>query len=361
MSDNYNIIISPQTISGDISKVTYSGKTVGVYSGMTQVLSAGPNGSSTLTGLTIPILLKQSTIDIGYYSPFDGEICQKDVVTNFLFSSTTQDPYTYKIFNTSSQYQKFIELSSFYVNWGDGSPKQFVTGFTPEYLSHTYTQADKKYTILLEQINPWGIVQVFKTISVPFKNKIIYNPLGRAFFTSNIGSWSATPVSYDFIFTGDSVNTVESELSSNFTTVPFVISSETSSRLSELTPYGNFTPQQRVGLPIINNGQIFGTITDVNPIFTAYTIQNVNYYDYKNGLTIFFENSSGFTEDNITAEPITKDESLMKVIDQGQIQTNVFVERGKNSAFERVQRLGEVDNLGDLINYGYGFFNVETR
>jgi 5'-3' exonuclease len=43
------------------------------------------------------------------------------------------------------------------------------------------------------------------------------------------------------------------------------------------------------------------------------------------------------------------------------IMTNVFVERGKNSAYERVQRLGEVDNLGDLLTYGYGFFNVEKR
>ena len=56
-----------------------------------------------------------------------------------------------------------------------------------------------------------------------------------------------------------------------------------------------------------------------------------------------------------------KDEVLLKVIDQPQIQTNVFVERGKNSAYERVQRLGEVDNLGDLINYGYGFFNVVNK
>jgi hypothetical protein len=39
----------------------------------------------------------------------------------------------------------------------------------------------------------------------------------------------------------------------------------------------------------------------------------------------------------------------------------VYVERGKNSAYERVQRLGEVDNIGDLLNYGYGFFNVQNR
>jgi hypothetical protein len=51
----------------------------------------------------------------------------------------------------------------------------------------------------------------------------------------------------------------------------------------------------------------------------------------------------------------------LRVIDQPQIQTNVFVERGKNSAYERIQRLGEVDNLGDMINYGYRFFNVTKK
>ena len=92
-----------------------------------------------------------------------------------------------------------------------------------------------------------------------------------------------------------------------------------------------------------------------------YTINNVNYFDYVDGTTIFFEQSSGFTDSNLTVRPITKEEVLLKVIDQPQIQTNVFVERGKNSAYERVQRMGEVDNLGDMINYGYGFFNVEKK
>jgi hypothetical protein len=76
---------------------------------------------------------------------------------------------------------------------------------------------------------------------------------------------------------------------------------------------------------------------------------------------VFFAKSSGFTDQNLTAVPITKNETLIKVMDQPQIQTDVFVERGKNSAYERVQRLGEVDNLGDMINYGYGFFNVENK
>jgi hypothetical protein len=114
-------------------------------------------------------------------------------------------------------------------------------------------------------------------------------------------------------------------------------------------------------LPVISNGQIWGMISDVTPIYTAYTVNTVNYYDYIDGTTIYFEQSSGLTDNNLTAVPITKDEVLLKVIDQAQVQTNVFVERGKNSAYERIQRLGEVDNLGDMINYGYGFFNVINK
>jgi hypothetical protein len=116
-----------------------------------------------------------------------------------------------------------------------------------------------------------------------------------------------------------------------------------------------------VGTPVIANGQIWGVIFNINSVFTGYTVNSVDYYDYSDGTTIFFEQSSGLTESNLTAQPITKDEVLLKVYDQPQIQTNVFVERGKNSAYERVQRLGEVDNLGDMINYGYGFFNVENK
>jgi hypothetical protein len=57
-------------------------------------------------------------------------------------------------------------------------------------------------------------------------------------------------------------------------------------------------------------------------------------------------------------EPIVKDESLLNIIYQPEVQSNIFVERGKNSALERVERIGEVDNIGDLVKYGYGFFNV---
>jgi hypothetical protein len=361
MEDFYNIKISPETILGDLSVVDYEGTPVGVYSAMTQVVSSGVNGSSILTGLTIPILIRQSAVDAGYYSPFDGAVLQKDVVANFIFSSTTTSGYTYDVYNTSNEFQKFLDLSAYRIDWGDGSPKQTITTYAPNSINHTYPIENKQYVITLEQNNPWGITKVSKTITTPFSDVTIYNPQGEAFFAPSSGNWIGTSVSYDYIFSGDAVNEVSAQTSNNYVTIPFTISGITKSRLTELETYGDLTINQRIGTPVISNGQIWGMITDVTPIYTAYTITQINYYDYFDGTTIYFEQSSGLTENNLTSTPITKDEVLLKVVDQAQIQTNVFVERGNNSAYERVQRIGEVDNLGDMINYGYGFFNVVNK
>ena len=357
--DFYKIIVSPENVKSGLSVVNYKGTPVGVYSAMTQVVSSGPGGTSLMTQLSVPILLRQTAVDAGYYTQFDGAILQKDVVANFIFSATTGTPYTYRVYNTSSEFQKFLELSKYTIDWGDGSPKQIITGYTPNSIVHTYPVSNNQYTITMEQVNPWGITRVSKKITTPYSNVIDYNPQGEAFFAPSFGNWVGTPVSYNYIFSGDAVNQVEPQESYNYVTVPFAVSGLTKSRITELAQYGS--PKYQVGVPVISNGQIWGAITNMNPVFTAYTINGTDYYDYSDGTSIYFQQSSGLTKDNLTAVPITKDEVLLKVMDQPQIQTNVFVERGKNSAYERVQRLGEVDNLGDMINYGYGFFNVENK
>jgi hypothetical protein len=357
--DYYKFVVSPENIKGDLSVVNYNGTPVGVYSAMTEVVSSGVNGSSILTGLSVNILLNQTAVDEGYFSPFDGAVLQKDVVTNFLFSSTTSNPYVWNVYNTSDEFQKFLELSVYKVDWGDGSPKQTITSYAPNSITHTYPESTKQYKITLEQTNPWGVTKVSKTISVPYTDVVPFNPTGQFFFAPSTGNWIGTSTSYDYIFSGDAVNEVSAQTSNNYATIPFTVSGVTKSRVNELALYG--TPKFQVGVPVIANGQIWGAISDMNVIYTAYTITGVHYYDYNDGTTIFFQQSSGLTSNNLTATPITKDEVLLKVIDQPQIQTNVFVERGKNSAYERVQRLGEVDNLGDMLNYGYGFFNVVNK
>jgi len=354
---DYNFIVSPENIERDLSVVNSNGISVGVYSGMSQIVSGNTYGTSLLTGLTVNILLTQSAVDAGYYTPFDGAVMQKDVVSNFIFSSTTSDAYRVYVYNTSSEFQKFLDLSRYVINWGDGSQLQAVTAYTPSSISHVYPSANKTYTITLTQTNPWGIIKVQKNVTLPYSAVTIYNQQGTAYFTPAGGNWFGTPVSYDYIFSGDAVNAVSAQTTNNFEQVPFIVSGVTTSRVTELSLYGN--PKYQVGVPVIKNGEIWGAITNMSAIYTAYTITGINFYDYADGTSIFFQESSGFTDSNLTAVPITKLESLLKVMDQPQIQTDVFLERGKNSAYERVQRLGEVDNLGDLLNYGYGFFNVQ--
>ena len=38
----------------------------------------------------------------------------------------------------------------------------------------------------------------------------------------------------------------------------------------------------------------------------------------------------------------------------------MFIERGRVSPFERIERLGEVTSTGGITNYGYKFFDVRN-
>jgi len=119
----------------------------------------------------------------------------------------------------------------------------------------------------------------------------------------------------------------------------------------------------KVGVQVTGTSNSVGTYWGPDPTntYVSYTIDGIDYYDYEDGTTLYILPSSGFTPDDLILSAITKNEALLNVIDQPEVQTDVFIERGKNSALERVQRLGEVDNVGDLIKYGYGFFNVEKQ
>jgi hypothetical protein len=351
------IRVSPEVLNTIIHDVTISGETFGVYSGMSQTLRGGVDNTSLLTGLTVPILLVENTVDVGYYSVFDGALSQQNVVTNFIFSSTTSDPYTWYVFNTADiEFNSYLQLSSYFIDWGDNTPLEQITNYTPNSISHQYNTTPSGYTITMYQNNPWGNTTVSKKIQTPYVNVPDFNPNGTAYFTPNVGSWSGTPISYDFIFSGDSVNLVDEQVSSDYVSVPFTVSGFTDSRINDLSGYGATSFQLLV--PVQRNGEDYGIITEMNLIFTAYTIQDVDYYDYSDGTTIYFTQSSGLTSNWMVQEPLVKDELLLGVISEAEVQTNVFIERGKNSAYERIQRIGEVDNLGDLIKYGYRFFNV---
>ena len=384
---NFHIRISPEVINGDkffvkynagysptileidpcceITTTTttqqYTGYTT-AYSSMTQILSGGTNGSSLLTGLTIPIFLTETAVDIGHYSVFDGFIEQKETMLNFLVSGTSTSPYIVYFYNTSEiELKKYLSFSNYILDWGDGTTVQIVGPNLPMPYDHTYIQAGE-YTITFSGLTPWGNNLIKKKIYVPFSGVTIDNPSGTAFFIPAGGSWSGTELSYDYLFSGDSTCDVMLVEPNPFLTPPLIISGYTKSSINDLAQYG--PKGNLLGGKFKGNQQVTGDSGSVGIVYTpntsltytAYTINNIDYYDYNDGTTLFI--ISGVSEIDYTCSALTKNEVLINVIDEPQIQSDVIIERGKNSALERLVRLGEIDNVGDLTKYGYGFFNV---
>lgn len=385
-SPDYTFIISPENIKSDLTFVGFTGETnitnfldpccltnstqsienigqTGVYLPMSYLLSGNTGGTSFLTGLSVNIMITESAVDIGYYSPFDGMVLQADVLNNFIATANTLNPYTYTFYNTSDlEMIKFLSLVTYTLDWGDGSPIQQVLGITP--ITHTYPTGTNEYIITLTANSPWGISKVQKPISTPFTNVVIPNPQGNVVFYPAGGSWSANPISYDYLFTGDSNTNINNYYSYNYTTVPFPISGYTESTLNDLAQYGpkiNLVGGKfKLGVPVTTATGGVGTFYGVDPTgtYTAYTLNDLIYHDYE-GFTIYFADSYGFVPDEIIMTAITKNEALLNVIDQPEIVTNVYIERGKYTPLENVMRLGEVDNIGDLQKYGYKYFSIE--
>ena len=329
-----------------------------VYSSMTDIVSGGTNGDSLLTDLSIPIMFTENTVDFGYYSPVDGGIIQKDLINNFIISADTINPFEFYFYNTSDvTFLKYVTLITYQVDWGDGSPLQTITNFAPNLNSHTYIGAGS-FVVKLYGITPWGTTLTEQPLEVPFSNVSITNVSGTTTFIPAGGNWSATPISYDYIYDFDSNTSVDYQASSGYTSVPFAVTGYTQSTLNDLEQYG-LSKYPPVGITVTGNSGVVGVYYGTSPdgLYTSYMVDGIDYFDY-DGFTVYSVGSSGITSNEISSDLIVKNEMLLNMVMEPEVQSDVYVERGKNSALERVQRLGEVDSLDDLIGYGYGFFNI---
>lgn len=333
LQDEYSNVIQPDpccttgtTTFGTLTGMTY------VYSSMTEILSGGTNGDSLLNDLTIPIFLSENYVDIGYYSVFDGAVTQKDTMVNFLFTGDSSAPYDVYFFNTSDvEFKKYLEFSNYFVDWGDGSPTQPITTVSPNFYTHNYSSSGT-YTITMSGLSPWGYNVILKDVTVPFGDVVIDDPLGTAYFIPSGGGWSATPIQYNYIFSGDSIceTTVPC---CQFTSIPFIVSGYTQSTLNDLSQYGPKGDPTRLGgkfkpsVFVTGSSGAEGIVYTPIPgsLFTAYTVNNIDYYDYEDGTTIFVVQSSGCTD--LVCSAITKNEVLLNVVFEAEVQSNIFIER----------------------------------
>ncbi len=376
--EKFSIKISPEVLANDLFASVYTASTIYdlpqngvptsstpftaitqdyvVYSGMSDILSGGTNGTSLLTGLTIPVFFTQTYNDIGYYSEFDGLMYQKDIITNFLYSGDdTTNLFSVSLYNTSGDFtESYLDFTTFTVDFGDGTAPQLLSSTQQ---NHVYLNSGD-YVITLSGANPWGVTTVSKPITIPLLGAFVPNPNGTIVFTPQGGNWANTPISSDYIFPLDSINNATYQASSNWTTVPFAVSGYTKSKIQDLRRYG--PNPYTVGYVFTKNNQVYGQIDLIQNGITGYTIENISYFDLPNGKTFYVMNSSGLTVNDLDVSVITKNEQLLDFVMAPQIQSDIFVERGKYSAFEALERLGEVDNIGDLELYGYGFFKINN-
>lgn len=81
-------------------------------------------------------------------------------------------------------------------------------------------------------------------------------------------------------------------------------------------------------------------------------------YIDQDGTTIVEYQAQGINDTNSSLSAISKEEYLMGIISMGEIENDVFIDRGELSVTEPHLRLSEIETLDHLEKYGNGYFNV---
>jgi hypothetical protein len=317
-----------------------------------KILRTVTGNTDMLTGLTyqIPLYLEEKYDNMGVMSLFDGNMEQIEQYCNFSYSGNNQ---TIIIYNTTNinKYKSLIG-SEYKINWGDGSNSTLnmptVYDVNLPSVSHTYAVTGD--TIIEITINtPWKVNNVKKTIKLPFVSSYGWpTDLGTLGFSLPYNP-GADPVEIDYLQDYTTLTAT-----TKHTNISFISTGK--SRLNEYKVYGTG-----------NTYSITTTIgtTDLGN-YTGYTIDGLSYFDYENGYTHITGSTSGTTEfpyinEEVYNGMITRNEILLGFIEEPQIFSDLFIERGKQSVIERNLRLGEIDNMGELEIYGGGYFNVKKQ
>jgi hypothetical protein len=94
---------------------------------------------------------------------------------------------------------------------------------------------------------------------------------------------------------------------------------------------------------------------------TIPTEETLYYVDYVDGYTMITGRTDGFIKEEVLDKLLTRNEHFLGFVDEPRVYSDIFVERGKQGVMELNLRLGEVDNMGELSNYGNGYFKVRKQ
>jgi hypothetical protein len=290
----------------------------------------------------IPVFLDSSVDEMGVMVSFDGDMEQVEQLCNFTYK---QSGSTITIYNSVNpdKLRKITE-QTFTINWGDGTTSGLtvnsgIVGSNLPSVSKTYT-GNTQYTITISSSTPWSTEVLKKTITVPSQYETIDNPLGTL---------TGITIPYTTL-TGRTINYLNDLEYTNTTGhTTFTYMAIGGSRIGEFRQYGTtvFTG--------LTSGSFSGSL------FTGYTIDNLSYRDFEDGYTMITGTTSAFTKEEVFNKVITRNEHFLGFIDDPQVYSDIFVERGKQGVMENNLRLGEIDNMDELEIYGNGYFKVRKQ
>jgi hypothetical protein len=294
------------------------------------------------TGLTfnLPIFLECSADEMGVMVSFDGDIEQAEQFCNFTYKGNGNVITVYNTTNTNKL--KDLVNAIFRISWGDGTTSTLamptVYDVNLPYVSHTYSSNGVK-TIEVIIDSPWRVNKVKKQVTVPFTSSYgIPTDLGTLSFLIPY-SEELTLQTQNYLqnyttLTGQTENT----------NISFIAIGK--SRIDEVRKYG--TVNAYSGLTITSN-------------YTGYSINSLYYMDYEDGYTHITGTTASYQNEEVYQGMVTRNEHLLGFVDEPQIFSDIFVERGKQGIMERNLRLGEMDSVGEISVYGSGYFNVKKQ
>tara|TARA_R110000796_G_scaffold40062_8_gene99430 strand:+ start:1262 stop:2008 length:747 start_codon:yes stop_codon:yes gene_type:complete len=66
----------------------------------------------------------------------------------------------------------------------------------------------------------------------------------------------------------------------------------------------------------------------------------------------------GWNQRNVSVDPIIREEYLLGIINKPEVESDVFIDRGRTTVLDTHLRLSEVESLDHLERYGNGFYNI---
>ena len=319
-----------------------------------EILSGSTNGIT----YQIPIFLECSADEMGIMVGFDGNMEQIEQFCNFTYAGIGGN--SIRIYNTvNTNKLKTLVDSVFSVSWGDGTSGDTISMPTVydtnlPYADHLYTGSGI-YNVEITINSPWKVERLKRSLYIPITGVTYPNPLGTVRFTIPYSDPIITdfPQDYLFPYSGMTGNT-------NETAILFNDDSPTSDMISFLAlGKSRIDEFKKYGRGLIYSGLTTGN-TEAGD-YTGYTIDGLFYMDYADGYTHITGLTSNYTNEELYQGMITRNEHLIGFLDEPQIYSDIFIERGKQGVMERNLRLGEIDSTGELDIYGSGYFKVKKQ